>query len=324
MRCNVLLTSAGRRGVLVKLFQDEMRRLFPHGRVLAGDLNPDMSSACCLADESFRLPPVQSPDYVPHLLQLCLAQEVGVVVPTIDTELKTLSEHCYDFERQGIALIVSEPSLVRVCRDKRLTSQLFSQLGLDTARTVANPSHADMPLFAKPYDGSCSIGTQVVRSQKEAAAVSAKNSKIMFVEYLDPAQHDEYTIDLYYDRESQLKCLIPRLRVEVRAGEVSKGRTIRLPEDAFLREAFENLQGAKGCITAQVFRCRTTGRIAAIEINPRFGGGYPLSYQAGANFPRWLLEEYVLNKEIEFYDTWEPNLTMLRYDGQVFVRGAAA
>jgi carbamoyl-phosphate synthase large subunit len=62
----------------------------------------------------------------------------------------------------------------------------------------------------------------------------------------------------------------------------------------------------------------------AIEINPRVGGGIPLSYQAGANFPRWLLEEYILNQEIEYFDDWESNLTMLRYDGQVFVRGAAA
>lgn len=57
-----------------------------------------------------------------------------------------------------------------------------------------------------------------------------------------------------------------------------------------------------------------------IEVNPRFGGGYPLSYLAGANFPKWIMEEYLLNKEItDNFNSWESNLLMLRYDNEILV-----
>ena len=324
MRCNILITSAGRRGVLVNHFQNELRRFFPDGKVFGGDLNPSLSSACCLADGSFHLSPVRSAEYIPHLLDICEKHDVRLVVPTIDTELIPLAEHRALFEQAGISVLISDLSLVRACRDKRLTNQLFSEIGLDAPRVVQNPACGDLPLFAKPYDGSCSIDTHVLRCADDLTPNLIDNPRMIFSEYLDPHENEEYTIDMYFDREGQLKCLVPRLRLETRGGEVSKGRTVRLAETTFMQAAFKNIRGARGCITAQVFRHKHTARIAAIEINPRFGGGYPLSYQAGANFPKWLLEEYVFNKPIEYFDDWETDLTMLRYDGQVFVRGAAA
>ena len=57
----------------------------------------------------------------------------------------------------------------------------------------------------------------------------------------------------------------------------------------------------------------------AIEINPRFGGGYPLSYYAGANFPRMLIQEYILEKAVDFLDDWEDNLLILRHDSKVLI-----
>jgi len=82
----------------------------------------------------------------------------------------------------------------------------------------------------------------------------------------------------------------------------------------------ERIEGFRGCITLQVFKNKETGKIIGNEINPRFGGGYPLSYRAGANFPDWLIREYLLNGEIERFDDWEENLLMLRYDAEVFIR----
>jgi carbamoyl-phosphate synthase large subunit len=64
---------------------------------------------------------------------------------------------------------------------------------------------------------------------------------------------------------------------------------------------------------------KETQNIRAFEINPRFGGGYPLSYAAGANFPRWLIEEYLLSQEISYSDNWESNLLMLRYDDEILI-----
>ena len=87
----------------------------------------------------------------------------------------------------------------------------------------------------------------------------------------------------------------------------------------YLKDKLRNLKGARGCITLQLFVNLKEKSFKAIEINPRFGGGYPLSYSAGANFPKMLIQEYILEREVDFLDDWEDNLLMLRYDSKVLI-----
>ncbi|MEI8597182.1 hypothetical protein P4S64_04325 [Vibrio sp. M60_M31a] len=79
------------------------------------------------------------------------------------------------------------------------------------------------------------------------------------------------------------------------------------------------LKGARGCITFQLFVNEETESVKGLEVNPRFGGGYPLSNDAGAKFTDWLIKEYLQEEDIDFFDSWEPNLLMLRYDAKVLV-----
>ena len=80
------------------------------------------------------------------------------------------------------------------------------------------------------------------------------------------------------------------------------------------------LEGVRGCITAQFFVSKTDNTTYGVEINPRFGGGFPLTYAAGGNYPGWLIQEYIGGQDIPFSDDWENNLIMLRYDAKVLVR----
>ncbi len=139
------------------------------------------------------------------------------------------------------------------------------------------------------------------------------------MEYVDPLVYSEYTVDAYFDKSSKLKCLVPRKRLQVRAGEVSKALTQRNRVYEQLVEKFAYLEGAIGCLTIQVFFAESKNSLLGIEINPRFGGGYPLSYLAGANYPKFLLQEYLFEKSILFMEDWEDNLLMLRYDAEVLV-----
>ena len=83
---------------------------------------------------------------------------------------------------------------------------------------------------------------------------------------------------------------MPRLRIETRAGEVSKGMTEKDPDIIRAGHRIVSaLPGAVGCITVQGFRT-DDGSLSFIEINPRFGGGFPLAAAAGANFPKWIIE----------------------------------
>jgi carbamoyl-phosphate synthase large subunit len=324
MRRNVLITSAGRRGGLVAAFQRELKQLLPAGKVFAADCRPEMSVACHLADGALEVPRIDDPEHASHLRELCERHEIGLVVPTIDTELALLAGVRDEFAADGTQIVVSQSEFIQVCRDKRRTAEWFCQRGLQTPRQVDVRGDVQFPIFVKPYDGSCGKEARLIASPADLTPSVLDNSRLIFVEYLSPAEHDEYTIDMYYSRHSELTCLVPRLRIETRAGEVSKGRTARISAMDELRKRMGTIEGARGCITLQVFVECATGAVSAIEINPRFGGGFPLSYEAGANFPRWLMEEYLLGKTIENFDDWESDLTMLRYDAHVVVRSAAA
>src|SRR5690606_27532394 len=111
-------------------------------------------------------------------------------------------------------------------------------------------------------------------------------------------------VDTYYDRQGDLTCIVPRKRIFVRAGEVNKGVTHRNEIVSYLKERLSQIDGAIGCLTMQFFLNQETKRFIGIEINPRFGGGYLLSYLAGENYPKFLIQEYFLGETIKFFDGW--------------------
>lgn len=316
-KTNVLILSAGRRVELIQEFQREIATRSLAAVVCATDLNPNLSAACQSAEKSFAVPRATDEGYMEHLLELCIKERIGLVVPTIDTELLGLARARESFSREGIHLVVSDEALIQQCRDKRETARLFADLGIAVPEIMSREK-LSFPCFAKPYDGSRSVGAKKLERANDLTGAMLADPKLMFMEYMD-SSYDEYTVDVYFDAEGSLCCLVPRHRLEVRDGEISKGVTRKNDVYEYLLERLANVQGARGCITLQLFAQPQGSRYAGLEINPRFGGGYPLSYAAGANYPGWLIDEYLLKCRIPFFDGWESNLLMLRYDAQVLV-----
>jgi carbamoyl-phosphate synthase large subunit len=317
---NILITSAGRRVSLVRFFKDELTFAFPDAKVLTTDANPQLSSACQISDGYFKTRRVTEEGYIPELLQLARENGVRMIVPTIDTELLVLAQSIDLFRMNNIVVVVPDYDKVRIFRDKRLTHGFFSAHGIGCAKEYDRDDY-ELPMYLKPLDGSRSVDNYVITHKNQLTEYHLSNEKLLFLEYLDHKKHTEYTIDLYYDRNGDLKCFVPRKRIEVRDGEVNKAVTKRMPFMHELWRKLAHVDGFRGCITFQVFVNNETEALYGIEINPRFGGGYPLSYLAGANFAKWLIDEYLLDKHNlpECHD-WEENLMMLRYDDEVLVR----
>jgi carbamoyl-phosphate synthase large subunit len=126
---------------------------------------------------------------------------------------------------------------------------------------------------------------------------------------------------MYYGADNCVKAIVPRERIEIRAGEINKGRACKTWLVDYLKERMHKMEGVVGTICVQLFVNDDTREVYAIEINPRFGGGYPLSYYAGANFPGNLIKEYIAGESIAYSDDWRDNTIMLRYDSQVIVNG---
>lgn len=159
----------------------------------------------------------------------------------------------------------------------------------------------------------------VVKTADELTPDILHHPKLIFMEYIDKQEYKEFSVDMYYGKDHHVKSIIPRERLEIRAGEINKGYTRKNFLVDYLKERMEYLPGVVGCICIQLFYKKENNDVVGIEINPRFGGGYPLSYYAKADFSKYLIQEYFLNEEITYFEEWVDNTLMLRYDSEVIV-----
>jgi carbamoyl-phosphate synthase large subunit len=325
----VLVSSAGRRVELLRGFRRALDAIgATAGRVLATDCSW-YSSAFHDADEAFLVPRLDDPEFVPRLLELCAKHDVDLIVPTIDTEMPVWVAHRDPFEAIGTTIAVSSPDVVTIAADKQRTHDWLVAHDFPTveqtepAAALADLDTWNFPLMAKPRFGSAGLGVGRVRDAAELALVARRGHELGEIVVQRVAPGVEHTIDVLADRTGRCVCAVPRRRMEVRAGEVSKGVTVRsaVLQDLATRVC-EALPGAYGALNVQVFvdgDADEPDNLAVIEINARYGGGFPLSLEAGADFPRWMLEELLGLPSTAAPDDWRSGLVMLRYDAAVFV-----
>ena len=318
MRHNILITSAGKRVALVKAFKETLLKYFHDSKVYTTDMNPRMPPAAYVSDGCISVPRVTSEDYIGILQEICQKYDIGLVVPTIDTELSILSANKSIFEEIGTHLCVSEYDFIMMCRDKRNTGAFFENNGIRVPQPI-DKYHPRFPMFAKPYDGSLSSNMHYIKTAEDLTAEILADPKLIFMEYIYKKKYQEYTVDMYFARDHQLKMAVPRERIEIRAGEINKGRTVKEFLEPYIHQHLSYIEGCEGCICGQFFYNKENNDVVGIEINPRFGGGYPLSYAARANYPEFLIRKYFLGESILYSDDWTDGMLMLRYDDAIFV-----
>jgi carbamoyl-phosphate synthase large subunit len=325
----VLISSAGRRVELLRGFRRALEAVgAAPGRVLATDCSW-YSSAFHDADQAFLVPRLDDPEFALRLFELCLKHDVDLLVPTIDTELPVWVAHRDEFAEIGTTIALSHADVVAIAADKQQTHDWLVAHGFPTveqttpAAALADSDVWTFPLMAKPRFGSAGIGVGLVRDGEELALVARRGHELGEIVVQRVAPGVEHTIDVLADRTGRCVCAVPRRRIEVRAGEVSKGMTVRsaVLEDLAARVC-EALPGAYGALNVQIFvdgDVDDPDNLAVVEINARYGGGFPLSLEAGADFPRWMLEELLGLPSTASPDGWRSDLVMLRYDAAVFV-----
>jgi carbamoyl-phosphate synthase large subunit len=312
---NILITSAGRRVSLVRNFQDTLKQFNENGKVFTTDMNPYLSSACQVSDGFLQVPRVTDSEYINILKNYCIDNNISIIIPTIDTELDILAKVKDDFLKDDIFIAISTKDMCDIFYLKDSTEKFFVNNNIDTPRHIEDIKNCNYPIFAKLNNSSLSVGAQIVYTPEIAKDLS-KDKNYVFQELI---QGDEYTVDVFIDRNNDIISILPRQRLEVRAGEVNKAKAVK---DTNIINAIKNLckylNGAYGCITIQLFK--TKDRIVFIEINPRFGGGYPLSPLSGANFAEYLIKDY-LNMDLKYDENWIDGNIMLRYDAEVIING---
>lgn len=282
-----MITSVGRRVELVQAFRKAADDL-GMSLVLYGADCSETAPALFFCDRQIPTCPISDKRYIPKLLEVCREEKIDALIPTIDTDLLPLARAKALFEAEGTKVFVSTEEKIRLCRDKRLTAEYLLSLGLKTPRPADGWQKyaGGYPCFIKPLDGSSSIDAYKISCEAELKEFSKRIPGSIIQQFIEGT---EYTVDVFCDYEGSPLLITPRVRLAIRGGEVLKTEITQ--DDRIIEECLRIITDFKFCGGAaiQLIRQRETGDDYFIEINPRFGGGAPLSVKAGADSARMLL-----------------------------------
>ena len=274
----------GRRGYLVRYFKEAIGS---SGQVWGADNSPH-SPAFSYCDGTAILPEVKKDHYPDQLLEICVQNKIDIVIPLIDPELEVLASHGDRFEKEGILLLVSPPETIEMASDKYQTWQFAKEHGLAAPQTfiditVALDQLADgaltWPVMVKPRKGSASVDitTCYDKLQLEAAFEAAPNPMIQEI-----LAGTEYGYDLFGDRDFRPVSVYCKEKLAMRAGETDKA--VSTADPVLIEFGRKLLESMKLLGPADVDVIIDKDGPKLLEINPRFGGGYPCSHLAGADF----------------------------------------
>ncbi len=271
----VLFTCAGQRVDVVDAFGRA------GARTVAVDANP-LAPAIYHADVHAIVPRVDDPGYVSALQDLIAEHDVRLVVPLTDLDQLLLAER-----RGAIDAVVLLPDaeVVRLTADKYLTHCFFEGCGIPSPASWLPdevPEAIDYPVLVKARSG---FGSRHIYRADDRAQLDfflAYTPVPSFVQRLCPG--DEFSIDVFCDLDGRCLNAIPRTMIESKGGESIKGMTIKDRDlIEFGRLVAEELS-IRGPANVQCFRV-AKGRHEVTDVNPRFGGAFPLPRAAGSRYP---------------------------------------
>lgn len=283
----ILFTGVGRRIELLQAFRNAALVLNKDLKIYGADM-AGTAPALAFCDYTRKVVAMKDPGYIQNLLDICEADHIDLLIPTIDTDLLVLSENKEKFEAIGTRVMISDPDKIRICRDKNNTSQFFVDCGLHAPMPVNNWKEykSGFPAFIKPKDGSSSINAFKVENEEELEVYAGQVEDYIVQPFVSGK---EYTIDIFCDWNGNPISIVPRERLQVRAGEVLKTQICM--DQTMIEESKALCKAFKPCgpMTVQLIR-DAAGVDWFIEINPRFGGGAPLSMKAGARSAEAILK----------------------------------
>jgi carbamoyl-phosphate synthase large subunit len=310
---NILFTCVGRRTYLLKYFKENLTE---SDKIIATDMQLS-APALQVADVKLQVPAVYDPNYIDITLDICKKHKVNALISLNDLELPILANNKHLFEELGVKVIVSSPEVIDICFDKYKTAQWIESIGLKSPKTYIRLEDAkkaletgviSFPLFMKPRWGSGSIGLESIADMEDLdiyynilmkkikktilATASIGNEYILIQEKLTG---NEYGLDVMNDLEGNNVGVSVKQKLAMRSGETDKAITLDLPDVKKMGEQIGNELRHIGNLDVDIMQ-RANGDYCVLELNPRFGGGFPFSYEAGVNLPKAIIEWIKGNK----------------------------
>jgi len=272
-----------------------------------------------LADKSYVVPFSVEDDYWKEVLRIIRKEEIDVIVPTGDADIVHFARNSSMLCKLGVVNFMSSYKTITICQDKLSFYKEMVKEGLSDLLPETSNNHKDtsFPKICKPRRGSGSRGIELWRTESDIKDFSSTenlhySNDYIYQEYLPGT---EYTIDVLCDLHNTVLSVIPRERLQTKAGISSKGRILKNKK---IEEACTKLCKAlkvNGPVCIQM-KEDINGQPKFIEINPRLGGGTYFTTLAGVNFMK-IMVDIIDKKDLEIPTPKE--ITILRYYNEVVV-----
>jgi carbamoyl-phosphate synthase large subunit len=259
------------------------------------------------AEKGFVVPDLHDPGYIDALVDICHSYHIEAIIPLFDLELPVLAAARDRLASEGIQAVVSSPLVVDICNDKWRSQSFLASHGLSGPRTFLSLASAlaaldahdiSLPVYVKPRWGMGSIGVMSAESKEELRVLYARAQEIIRRSYLrivsgsDPENMviiqeslagQEYGLDVVTDLDAKYVTTFTKRKLAMRAGETDAAITTDVPLLQQLGHDIAMRLGHVAVLDVDAFVTPEGARV--LEMNPRFGGGYPFSHLAGANVP---------------------------------------
>ena len=322
MNLNILFTCAGRRNYLINYFKEAIG---DDGKIFAADMSLS-APAMVDADVSLLVPSFYNENYIEELKAIIKKHSIKAIVSLNDLELPILAKHKTELEASGAKVIVSSENVIDTTFDKLKTFNFLKSVGLETPLTYTTLEDAkkalenkelDFPLVVKPRWGSASIGIDFPESIEELdLAFNLQKIKLKKSILNTVSTHDfdhailiqekidgkEYGMDIVNNFECDYFGTFAREKYSMRGGETDKAVSIIDERFEKLGHEISNHLKHLGTLDCDIFV--TKDKIYVLELNPRFGGGYPFSHEAGINTAAIYIEWLKGNKNVNHFNNY--------------------
>lgn len=329
---NILFTCAGRRNYLINYFKEALKGA---GKVFASDMQLT-APALVDADVAIKVPAIYDVGYIDSLKEIIKENSIQAIISLNDLELPILSKYKEEIELLGAKVIVADSKAIDISFDKWETVKFLESFGLKSPKTFITLYEAkealesgvlSFPLVIKPRWGSASIGIdfpedmrelelayelQTIRLKRTILAEASKEDIDRAILIQEKIPGIEYGMDVLNDFEGNYIGSFVREKISMRSGETDKA--ISVIDDRFEKVGQtigENLKHI-GNLDCDVFE--HNGELYVLELNPRFGGGYPFSHEAGVNTAAIYIEWLKGNSDISSFINYKDGVMFSKCD----------
>lgn len=307
---NILILSCGTRNKLVQYFKE----CNEFDKVIVTDCS-EQAPAIYEADRFYIVPKMKEPGYLDCLKEICEKEDINVLLPLQEDELLLIAQNKESFSTIGVLPLVSDFDKVSLCKDKYMLNMSLKEQGINAVSTVQaedylTTAETGVDVFVKPRFGAGSINTMGVRTKKLLEAMLEEATTELVVQ--PRIKGKEYGVDVYVDTESgEVVALFCKEKLRMRAGETEKSKSVKNDEIKDLVIKAVSFLQLRGPLDVDVME--QDGVFSILEINPRFGGGYPHAYECGVSFPKCIARNARKEKNPVCLDAYQEDTIAMKF-----------